>query len=313
MTISTIGILGAGAVGASVASMFAEALASGAPGVPSVALVADGARAERLSASGVTVNGRTHRLPVVQEGQFDLLIVATKSIHLEAALPLAARAAGPRALVMSLLNGITSEGILAAAVGAGRVVPAMILGIDAMPDGNGYRYLNRGTIHYGEEPGRYPVAHAALDAIRHAFESAAIPCRISDDITRTLWLKFMINVGINQASAILGGTYGLFQQSEEARLLMREAMQEVLDLSQLEGTGLTAKDIDDFDTTLRAFNPDGRTSMLQDMDARRPTEVGIFAGTVMEIACRHGLPVPVNRTLYRIIRVLESNHRGGTP
>ena len=298
MSIERVGILGAGAVGASIASMIADAL--------TVTLIADGARADRLRTNGVVVNGRHVLLPVSDRPEFDLIIVATKSAHLEGALPLLARAAGDTAVVMSLMNGITSEGVIAGVVGADRVVPAMILGIDAMSEGDGFRYLNRGTIHYGADPERHPVPAGALDAIARCFDSAGLPCSISDDITRTLWWKFMINVGINQASAVLRGDYGVFQRSEDARDLMRDAMHEVITLSRVEGTGLTDADIDAWDRTLMGLDPSGRTSMLQDILAGRPTEVDLFAGTVLQIAERHGIDVPVNRTLYRIIRAVET-------
>jgi 2-dehydropantoate 2-reductase len=116
----------------------------------------------------------------------------------------------------------------------------------------------------------------------------------------------MINVGINQGSAVLRAPYGLFQRSEYARDLMVAAMEEVLELSALEGTGLERADIDAWLATLAGLNPEGKTSMLQDVEAGRRTEVDLFAGTVLEIARTHQVPVPVNETLYRIIRALES-------
>ncbi|TVQ19053.1 MAG: ketopantoate reductase family protein [Spirochaetaceae bacterium] len=312
MTIERVCILGAGAVGASIASIIADARTAaasrdaGADRPPEVTLIADGERAQRLRANGIVVNGRHYRLPVTDDAETQLIIVAVKSTQLDAALPLLGRAAGRSAIVMSLLNGITSEDAIAAAIGPDRVVPAMILGIDAMGEGDGFRYLNRGTIHYGSDPSRHPVSGEAMDAIARCFDAAGLPYSISDDITRTLWWKFMINVGINQASAVLRGEYGLFQRSPHARELMRDAMHEVIELSRVEGTGLTDADIDAWDRTLMGLNPAGRTSMLQDVVAGRPTEVDLFAGTVLEIAARHGIDVPVNRTLYQIIRAIET-------
>ena len=113
------------------------------------------------------------------------------------------------------------------------------------------------------------------------------------------------NVGINQCSCVLRAPYGLFQRSEPARRLMTDAMREVVAISRAEGTGLSEEDIDAWHETLRGLDPQGKTSMLQDVEAGRPTEVELFAGTVCELAERHSQDVPVNRTLYRIIRALE--------
>ncbi len=124
-------------------------------------------------------------------------------------------------------------------------------------------------------------------------------------MTRSLWYKLMINVGINQASAVLRAPYGAFQSMTEAKLLMESAMRETVALSRAMGTGLVDADVAAWYQTLTRLSPNGKTSMLQDVEARRKTEVEAFAGTMMTLAGRAGLDVPVNRTLYRLIRALE--------
>jgi 2-dehydropantoate 2-reductase len=309
-------LIGAGAVGASIVAMMIEA------GVP-LTIGADGERASRIERDGLVVNGRRWRPPVDPEaaaGPYPFVLLATKSTHLERALPLVTRAAGSEGVVLSLLNGISSEGLIRDALASSgadaaetdpsrRVVPAMILGIDAVRTDSGVTYLNRGTIHYGSDAERAPVPAPVLDEVQATFDAAAIPARRAEDITRTLWWKFMINVGINQASAVLGAPYGLFQDSHEARDLMLSAMEEVLVLSGRAGTGLLQSDLDAWLATLAGLDPGGKTSMLQDVEAGRPTEVDLFAGTVLDLAQRYGVDAPVNKTLYRIIRALESRGR----
>ena len=312
---SRIGILGAGAVGASIMAMIMDARDSPneAPSwAPRVSVIADGARAHRLNRDGLVVNGTHYRPCVVDRGPFDLIVVATKSLHLAEALPLLRRAAGGEARIISLMNGITSESVLQEALDGepGRVIPAMIVGIDAMRDSRGVQYLNRGVIHFGSDPVAFPVSQTVLEEVGATFDAAGIPYSISTDIARTLWWKFMVNVGINQASAILNAPYGLFQQSEEARELMRAAMEEVITLSELEGTGLSTADIDQWVETLIKLDPAGKTSMLQDMESGRETEVALFAGTVLEIARKHGVAAPVNQTLYRIITLTQGAESG---
>jgi 2-dehydropantoate 2-reductase len=317
-----VAVVGAGAVGASIVSMMMEA------GVD-VTAIADGERATRLRERGLIVNGnridppvstpegrevtapdsRKAKVPPSLPATYDLVIVATKSSGLASALPLVTRAAGERGLVMSLLNGISSEDAVRSALGPGserRVIPAMILGIDATREGNEVRYLNRGTIHFGADPDTAPVPQEQLESVAALFDDSGIPNSVSQDIIRTLWWKFMINVGINQASAVLRAPYGLFQQSDDARALMSDLMDEVIELSHLEGTGLTQADLDRWQATLETLDPTGKTSMLQDVEAGRPTELDLFAGTVLERAKHHGLPTPINRTVYHIIRGLEA-------
>jgi 2-dehydropantoate 2-reductase len=123
---------------------------------------------------------------------------------------------------------------------------------------------------------------------------------------RAMWWKFMINVGVNQASAVLRAPYGVFQASADARALMRSLMTEVVTLAEKSGIDLKEKDIDEWDRILAGLSPAGKTSMLQDVEAGRKTEVEIFAGKVVSLAAAYGLTAPVNQTVQRIIAVIET-------
>lgn len=122
-----------------------------------------------------------------------------------------------------------------------------------------------------------------------------------------MWWKFMINVGINQASAVLRAPYRVFQQSKDAQQLKESLMEEVIALAQAKGVNLTRKDIDDWYPILDTVAPEGKTSMLQDMESGRKTEVEIFAGTAVRMGAELGIPTPVNRAMLHIIRVLEQS------
>ena len=115
----------------------------------------------------------------------------------------------------------------------------------------------------------------------------------------------MINVGINQASAVMRAPYGVFQNSSDAQALMSELMREVIILAQQAGVNLKEQDIDDWNAVLKTLSPKGKTSMLQDIGAGRKTEVEIFAGKVVDLGKSFGIPTPVNQTLLSIIHVLE--------
>ncbi len=282
-----IAVLGVGAVGASIVH---QLMKSG----HAVSVIADGERAERYRRDGLQVNGEAIRPDIVSGGHFDLIIIATKSYHLEEAVNLLEPCMGEQTLLMSLLNGIGSEELLGGRFGHRRVVPAMILGIDGQRDKNGVRYTNRGVIHYGANP---EAPGQKLDGLDEWLASSGLLYRKSDDITRSLWNKFMINVGANQASALYGVTYRELQKESEARELMFAAMEEVVALSEAEKTGLVPQDIQAWDDILRTMDPDGKTSMAQDLAAGRPMEVDLFAETVVRLAEKHGLSVPVNRML----------------
>jgi 2-dehydropantoate 2-reductase len=122
---------------------------------------------------------------------------------------------------------------------------------------------------------------------------------------RTLWWKFMINVGMNQASAVMRAPYGVFQTSQDARALMRALMQEVIALAQAADVNLSEADIEDWCAILQTLSPKGKTSMLQDIEAGRQTEVDVFAGKVVALGRERGIATPVNAAMLHAIRVLE--------
>jgi 2-dehydropantoate 2-reductase len=101
--------------------------------------------------------------------------------------------------------------------------------------------------------------------------------------------------------------YGVFQSSPNAQALMETLMREVIALAGAEGIDLTEQDIADWYRPLRTLSPTGQTSMLQDVEAGRKTEIEIFAGKVVELGHKHGIPTPVNETMLRLIRVLEEH------
>jgi 2-dehydropantoate 2-reductase len=296
-----ISIIGAGAMGAAYASMFYGM------DPRCISFIANGERAARLKAEGLIVNGRTFSIPVItREDQVppsDLVMVAVKNHHLPEALRDIKTVVGENTLFLSVMNGIESEEQIGAVYGMEKVLYAAAVGIDAMRGDNRVTYSKKGKLYFGE------AANSSLTervrALQSLFERAGIASEIPEDMIRTLWWKFMINVGINQASAVLRAPYGIFQTFPEARELMESAMLEVIDIAKVAGVRLTEKDIQDWHGFLSTLAPTGKTSMLQDVEACRKTELEIFAGKVISLGKHYGIPTPVNTTLFRILQVAE--------
>ena len=118
----------------------------------------------------------------------------------------------------------------------------------------------------------------------------------------------MINVGINQASAVLRAPYAAFQTSQEARDLMESAMREVMAIAKEAAVDLSEKDIEDWYSVLSGLSPEGKTSMLQDVEAKRKTEVDMLAGRVIELGKRYQIPTPVNEKILRSIKEIEGQN-----
>ena len=203
------------------------------------------------------------------------------------------------------MNGLDSEVLIGSVYGVKKVVYAIAVGIDALRNGNEVNYTKGGTIFFGEANNH--IVSTRVKAIQSLFERAGISYQIPEDMIRTLWWKFMINVGINQSSAVLKATYGIFQTSANACYLMETAMREVISIASAAGVNLKGTDIQDWYSFMNTLNPQGKTSMLQDIEAGRITEVEIFGGKVIALGEQYGVPTPVNKVLYHAVKVIEGN------
>jgi 2-dehydropantoate 2-reductase len=276
-----------------------------------VSILAGGERLQRYRQQGFLLNGARREFRLVDpadRSQPDLVIVAVKTYQLPAAIQDMRNHVGPSTLILSLLNGISSEKQLAEAFGEARVPFAMILGIDAVREGNATRYSGTGKIHFGDASNTRGSWSERVSRIARFFERTGVAHIVPEDMIRSLWYKFMINVGINQASAVLRAPYGAFQTMAEAKEVMESAMRETVELSRSLGTGLKESDVAAWYETLTKLAADGKTSMLQDVEAKRKTEVDAFAGTVIQRAEAAGVAVPVNRTLFNLIRAIERGY-----
>jgi 2-dehydropantoate 2-reductase len=304
-SIDRIAIFGAGAMGAAYAALFTD------NSNIRVCFAARGDRFVRLDGATINVNGRDYTIPVVHPDRvahpFDLVLVALKHQHLtEPVLQDINALTGPETLILSVMNGLESEKLLGHACGHEKIVPAIAIGIDALHENNCFTLANPGKIIFGNDPALPDAADTdRLERIKMALDQGGIPNEISADILRTMWWKFMINVGVNQASAVLGAPYGIFQNVPEARALMVALMQEVVVLARHRGINLQSSDIDQWLDMVTTLSPDGKTSMLQDMEAKRKTEVEIFAGAVEVMGKEDAIPTPVNSTFLNLIRVKE--------
>jgi 2-dehydropantoate 2-reductase len=305
--IEMVAILGAGAMGAYFASRFYEA------GGFSTSLVARGPRYDRLRSDGLVVNGRRYLLPITHPDEAtapaDLIIVALKHHHLPEAIPDLQKLVGRQTTILSVMNGLDSEEFIGSVYGMDKVLYAVSVGIDAVRQGNQITYTSPGRHYFGEAVN--PHVDERVRRVQVAFDRAGIAYETPSDMMRMLWWKFMVNVGVNQASAVMRAPYGVFQSSPEAQAVVEALMREVLALAEATGVNLVEEDIDDLYGFLNAVSPQGKTSMLQDIEAGRKTEVEMFGGKVVELGKAHGIPTPVNETVLRIIQVLERNANAG--
>lgn len=298
--IKTVGLIGLGAVGA----LYAERmLSSGAD----IRVIVDESRKARYSREGVYVNGARVDFPYVtpkEAAPVDLLLIVTKEGGLLGAMETAGGFIGEDTLIISLLNGVTSEDIVAERFGARNVLYSVAQGMDAVKEGNRLTYVHPGRIVLGEREEGAVSARVQMTA--DFLNRHGVVCTPVGDMVRRQWGKLMLNVGLNQACMVFECDYGGVQQPGRPREVMLGAMREAQKMAALEGYAISEAEFDEWVALLDSFSPAGKPSMRQDGEAHRKSEVELFAGTMVRLGEKHGVKLPVNEWLYERIKEIEA-------
>nr|PZN40046.1 MAG: 2-dehydropantoate 2-reductase [Bacillota bacterium] len=309
-----VAVLGAGALG----SLFGGRLA--AAGVP-VTLIST--RAEHIAAirsRGLTITGpgpgEKQVMPVAAAtdpaaagGPFDLVLLTVKAPATGRALETIGPLLGPETLVLTLQNGLGNAEAVAARVGSART----LVGVTAQ----GARMDGPGRIHhaggglteigpYWEGPAAEPERVAAVAGlIRRA--GFAVEVLAAPEVRSAVWTKLLVNAGINALTALLGVANGRLPELPSARELVAAAVAEGAAVARALGIPLRCPDPVAHTLAVAAATGANRSSMLADVERRRPTEVMQINGAIAAAAERLGLAAPVNRTLALLIRALEES------
>lgn len=293
-----IGIIGLGSLGAAYGSMAMDSNYE-------ISFICDQDRKEKYQSIDFTVNGKGYQFHCTDDTTeyFDLILITVKIQQLDSVLQRLSLYNTSDTIIISVINGITSESIISSALAEALVLHAYTVKTDGQRTGHDFSYSNRGRIVFGA---MHTTLNSAADKAETIFKAATIPHQKVDNIENKLWWKLMLNVGINQSSAILKSTYGQYQDPH-VQAVASAAMQEVVNISKAAGVHLNPDDIQNSFSIFKSLNPNNKTSMLQDLEAGRQTEVNIFAGEIIALGKKYGIPTPINSLLYHSISYLEEH------
>ena len=266
-------------------------------------IVADAARLARYRADPPALNGRRLDLNYATPEEFgppaDLVLVAVKSTGLAAAVPALAPLLGPDTQILPLLNGITAQDVLAEAFGWPRVLYGFVYCSSAMRTGNSVVQDGGEKIVFGEATNAPPSPR--VRAVAEFFDRLGIRHDMPADMRAAQWKKFILNVGINQAQALLRAPSREIQQNPEALRLARRLMDEAAAVGVALGIAGAADVPAWAEGVILGGAPENRTSMLQDVEAGRAPEIDLFAETVCRLGQQYGIPTPANEMVIRLL------------
>lgn len=303
--IKTVACIGLGALGINFAELMSRKLSK-----EQLFIVADEKRIDRYRKEGVYANGKRCDFHYVVDQEkrepVDLAIFCTKFNGLEAVMQSMKNSIGKDTLLMSAINGISSEEILSTMYPKENIIYTVAQGMDATKVHNQLTCQNRGELCFGDITSG--SQREKVERIATFFRQIDFPHTVKEDILHHQWGKFMLNVGLNQVVAIHQGTYATIQKPSKAREEMLMAMREVMLLSQKVGMNLQEEELLEWVALTDTLSADGKPSMAQDVEAKRPTEVELFAGEMCRMAKQYQMEVPMNQYLYKRIKEIEASY-----
>jgi 2-dehydropantoate 2-reductase len=292
-------LVGLGAVGTLFAARIAEHAAEGL----SFRVLADAARIRRYRTDPPVFNGRPLALSYADPAETaptpaDLILVTVKSHHLCEAMDVLAAFMAPHTQILPLLNGIEARPRLAERFGEARVLYGLVFCNSAMRTGRCVRQDGAARIVFGEAHNPVPPA-ARVRSVADFFAQCGIDAEVPADMQAALWRKFILNTGLNQAEAIYRLTHGALRGHAEAISFAIGLMDEAAAIAAAVGIPHAQQLAEEALHAFAVLSPEGKSSMLQDIEAGRPPEIDLFAGTIVRLGRQYGIPTPLNGDVLR--------------
>ena len=270
-------------------------------------VLVDEERYKRYEKTPVLFNGKElnvkYILPDADDFKADLIIVATKMSGLKSALDEMKNFVNNDTVIISLINGVTSEEIAAQRYGREKVLYSYFIGHSTIRMENSISHDGVNTIVFGSDNINDEIN---VERVRKFFDLVGINYKIPEDIRHSMWAKFMLNVSANPTTALFRMNFGQMLNNMKFMSLAEKIMQEVAQIARAENVRNSERLVDETLANLKSMAPDGKTSMLQDIEAGRKTENEIFAGTVVKLADKHDISVPYCSVINEFFNIIDS-------
>jgi 2-dehydropantoate 2-reductase len=300
-----IAIVGCGAMGSVYAALLADA------GHEVWAIDSWPEHVQAMRSHGLRLEGasgdRTVKLHATRDageaGICDLVILATKAMHVEAAAQAARSLLGPETLVLSIQNGLGGPDTAAKVLGRDRVLVGVVGGFGASIRAPGHAHHNGWElVRLGEFSG---PATPRLERIAEVWRSGGFRVKCFDDIDQLVWEKLICNVCFSGTCTITERTVIEVIEDADAWACASGCAKEAFAVAKARGIRV---DIDDPVEYVRNFGmkiPNARPSMLLDHMAGRMSEIDAINGAIPVAARAIGLDAPYNTVISALVRAKE--------
>jgi 2-dehydropantoate 2-reductase len=303
-----IAVLGAGAVGCFFGGMLARA-------GKEVLLIARDNHVQAIKKNGLSMEFQDSQEYVSIEASSnikdiadaDLILCCVKSPDTERVMREVKDLIKPDALILSLQNGVDNAERISQVV-PNHAISAVVYVATGMGGDGHVKHFGRGELIIGQLGGHENIS-VELEEICSLFLSAQIPCVVSSNIQRELWLKFLVNCSYNGISAIGQITYGEMVQQESIRQLIKDLTDEFLLVANQEKIDISLAEAQMANEQIAKTMAGQRSSTAQDLMRHKPTEIDYLNGLIVRKAKQRGLNVPNHQAIYALVKMIEQkNH-----
>lgn len=238
-------------------------------------------------------------------GPVDLVVNFVKCYHTEAAVKSAAPMIGADTAVLSLQNGWGNAPRIASIVGEDRVLVGLTYHSATLLGPGKVKHPGVGMTYIGELGGR---PSKRLETVAETFRSASFDVTVSEKILDEVWKKLALNACTLPTAALLRFFAHELVAFEPAKLEMAAILREVVDVANAQGIALDYDERWNAITGLLEKAIGGKASMLQDVEARRQTEIEVINGAIVEAGKRVGIATPHNQAMVWMVQAAEQHY-----
>ena len=299
-----VAVMGAGAVGCYYGAMLARA-------GHEVVLIGRPAHVEAVRARGLRLEAQSfdEHVPLAASTEADavrgadLVLFCVKSTDTEAAAAQIAPHLASGALVLTLQNGVDNDERARSVLRSHEVAAAVVYVATGMAGPGHVKHNGRGELVIA------PSARG--EEVAQALRAAGVPTEISDNVRGALWAKLVLNCAYNALSAITQLPYGVLVRNEGVPGVLRDVVAECLAVARAEGVTIPG-DIDAAVAGIARTMPAQFSSTAQDLARGKRSEIDHLNGFVLRRGEALGVPVPANRLLWTLVRLLEDKASGAS-
>ena len=239
-------------------------------------------------------------------GEADLVIVLVKSFATKQAVEQLKQTnvIGKNTLVMSLQNGLGNEETIASVIGSENVISGKTY--------VGGRLIQAGYISAGVQ-GKWTYIGELngeitdrIQTVCNVFNDAGLLCEVSDNIKGLIWDKLLINVAAGALCGITRLPYGPLYEEDYIKDVAVAAIREGITVAKAAGVTLKSEDPNyAWYAASEGLPGTFKTSILQSLELKRPTEIDFINGSIVEWGKKYGIATPVNQTLVACVKGIE--------